>query len=383
MINNLYKYGLYGYLRNGKAGKRAITDMYMNLITLVAADLHDYKTPDFNKYNYELALNTGIAAFYKLNYPASVNHDKWCLTPAKPAAVQDNMGVAQRITTFGSDYAVELEVDKDCILIYNNSALYPDYIFTHFAEQLTETDISMSKLVKWARMTPIPKAKTDIDIAKYTNALQRIIDGEDITVVSDDLQLLTDGHQTIDDNLLRLTDENAVEKLHFFDEHHEQLIRRIATLGGLPFCTTAKSAQNAIDELHDMDALSTFIIKDRIACRDDGFKRAAQFMLDKYNETFDFEYKPNDVLAKQLEKSNLDVRQETAEVEKIEAEVEQIEAGIEQTEAETEQVETETKTIEESENNEESIDTAPDDIAGDDDSAETESPDNESESDTV
>lgn len=357
--------------------------MYMNLITLVAADLHDYKTPDFNKYNYELALNTGIAVFYKLNYPASVNHGKWCLTPAKPAAVQDNMGVAQRITTFGSDYAVELEVDKDCILIYNNSALYPDYIFTHFAEQLTETDISMSKLVKWARMTPIPKAKTDIDIAKYTNALQRIIDGEDITVVSDDLQLLTDGHQTIDDNLLRLTDENAVEKLHFFDEHHEQLIRRIATLGGLPFCTTAKSAQNAIDELHDMDALSTFIIKDRIACRDDGFKRAAQFMLDKYGEVFDFEYKPNEVLAKQLEKSNLDVRQETAEVEKIEAEAEQIEAETLQTEAETEQVETQTETIEESENNEESIDTAADDTAGDDDSTEAESTDNKSESDTV
>lgn len=340
-MNNLYKFGLYSYLRTGKASKKAIAEMYMNLITQVAADLHDYKTPDFNKYNYELALNTGIAAFYKLNYPASVNHNKWCLTPAKPAAVQDNMGIAQRITTFGSDYAVELEVDKDCILIYNNSALYPDYIFTHFAEQLTETDISMSKLVKWARMTPIPKAKTDIDIAKYTNALQRIIDGEDITVVSDDLQLLTDGHQTIDDNLLRLTDENAVEKLHFFDEHHEQLIRRIATLGGLPFCTTAKSAQNAIDELHDMDALSTFIIKDRIACRDDGFKRAAQFMLDKYGEVFDFEYKPNEVLAKQLEKSNLDVRQETAEVEKIEAEVEQIDAEIEQTEAETEQAETE------------------------------------------
>lgn len=369
-MNNLYKVGLYSYLRTGKANKRAIADMYMNLITLISADLSDYETPDFNKYSYEQAINTGVAAFYKLNYPASVNHDKWCCTPAKMADIRNNMGISNKITTAGSDYAVELTVDDDCILIYNNSALYPDYIFTHFAEQLTETDISMSKLVKWARMTPIPKAKTDVDIAKYTTALQRIIDGEDITVVSDDLQLLMDGHQTIDDNLLRLTDENAVEKLHFFDEHHEQLIRRIATLGGLPFCTTAKSAQNAIDELHDMDALSTFIIKDRIYCRDDGFKRAAQFMHDKYGETFDFKYKPNDILAKQLEKSKLDVRQEEAEVEKIEAEVEQIEAEIEKTDAETEQAEAETENIKDGENietedNAATDDTEQSDITGD------------------
>lgn len=343
---NLYKIGLYHYLRTGRTDKRAICDMYMNLITQVASDLHDYKTPDYNKYTYELALNTGVAAFYKLNYPASVNHGKWCLTPAKPAAVVDNMGIAKRITTTGSDYAVELDVDDDCILIYNNSALYPDYLFTHFAEQLTENDISMSKLVKWARMTPIPKVKTDVDIAKYTQAMERILDGEDITIVSDELQLLTDGHQSIDDNLLRLTDENAVEKLHFFDEHHEQLIRRIATLGGLPFSTTAKSAQNLIDELHDMDALSTFIIKDRIACRKDGFERASQFMRDKYGEEFDFEYKPNEVLEKQLKKPEIEFETQIAEAEKVEAEAEQAEAEAEKTEAETEQIETETEVIE-------------------------------------
>ena len=327
-MNNLYKTGLYAYLRTGKGNKKAIADMYMNMITSVAADLHDYKTPDFNKYFYELAINTGVAAFYKLNYPASVNNGKWCCTPAKMADVRNNMGISEKITTAGSDYAVTLTVDKDCILIYNNSALYPDYIFTHFAEQLTETDISMSKLVKWARMTPIPKAKTDVDIAKYTTALQRIIDGEDITVVSDDLALLTGEHQTIDDNMLRLTDENAVEKLHFFDEHHEQLIRRIATLGGLPFSTTAKSSQNLIDELHDMDALSTFIIKDRIACRREGFERAAAFMAEK-GDTFDFEYKPNEVLEKQLKKPDLEAQTQEAQIDKVEAEAEKAKAEAE------------------------------------------------------
>ena len=339
-VNNksLFGIGLYNYIRKGKARKSMLIDMYMNLITLTAADLHNYKTPDFNKYQYELAINTGVAAFYKCNYKGSVNYGKWCCTPAYPAAVVDNMGIAKKITTQGSDYALEMEVDKDCILIYNNSALYPDYIFTHFAEQLTETDISMSKLVKWSRMTPIPKAKTDNDIAKYTSIMQRILDGEDINVISDELQLFKDGHDTLDDNVLRLTDESAIDKMHFFDEHHEQLIRRIATLGGLPFSTTAKTSQNLIDELHDMDALSTFIIKDRAACRKDGFERAAAFMA-KQGDSFDFEYDLNDILKKQLEKPVLENTMQHAEVDRVQSEVDNLTAEAEKFEAEAEESE--------------------------------------------
>ena len=360
MKNSLYSLGAFRYIRKGSIKKTTLNDMYMNLITLIAADLHEYKTPDYNKYSYETAINTGVAAFYKCSAKNSVNYNKWCCTPAEPAAVIDNMGVANKIITFGSDYALTLEVGKDCILIYNNSALYPDYIFTHYAEQLTETDISMTKLVKWARMTPIPKAKTDTDIAKYQTAMQRVLDGEDITIVSDEMQLFKDGHDTIDDNMLRLTDESAIDKMHFFDEHHEQLIRRIATLGGLPFSTTAKSSQNLIDELHDMDALSTFIIKDRAACRADGFKRAAAFMAE-YGETFDFEYHLNDILQKQLEKPDIEHRTQLAEVERIEAE-----ADEKQTEADKNAAEAAAESEglnDETENNTTVTDTAGDDTA--------------------
>ena len=364
-LNSLYKLGAYKYIRKGSVKKAALNDMYMNLITLIAADLHNYKTPDFNKYNYELAINTGVAAFYKCSAKNSVNYDKWCCTPAQPAAVCDNMGVAKRITTFGSDYALELEVDKECILIYNNSALYPDYIFTHYADQLTETDISMSKLVKWARMTPIPKAKTDTDIAKYQNAMQRVLDGEDITIVSDEMQLFKDGHDTIDDNMLRLTDESAIDKMHFFDEHHEQLIRRIATLGGLPFSTTAKSSQNLIEELHDMDALSTFIIKDRSLCRKDGFQRAAAFMLEKDGTAFDFEYDLNEILKKQLEKPDIEHRTQLAEVERIEAEADEKQAEAEKESAEADKAAAESEVLndDKTESNTDSADTGRDDVS--------------------
>ena len=83
------------------------------------------------------------------------------------------------------------------------------------------------------------KSKDRYRYCKISICYAARIDGEDITIVSDEMQLFKDGHDTIDDNMLRLTDESAIDKMHFFDEHHEQLIRRIATLGG-PFSTTAK-----------------------------------------------------------------------------------------------------------------------------------------------
>lgn len=330
-MNNLYKIGLYKYIRGntGKARKADLIDMYMNLITLIAAAGHDYKTPDYNKYLYETAINTGVAAFYRCPVKSSVNYNKWCCTPAKVAGQINNQGISDKITTSGSDYSITMTVDKDCILIYNNSALYPDYIFTAYAEQLTETDITMDKLIKWARMNPIPKAKTNEDIAKYQQAMQRILDGDDITVISDELSLFTDGHSTIDDNVMRLTDESAIDKMHFIDEHHEQLVRRLATLGGLPFSTTAKSAQNLTDELHDMDALATFIINDRAACRRDGFERAAAFMKETAGIEFDFEYKLSDVLDKQQQLANINFEQEKAQAEKTQAEADKAAAEAE------------------------------------------------------
>ena len=332
MLMNLYKIGLYKYIRGGSSGrakKADLIDMYMDLITLIAAAGHDYKTPDYNKYLYEIAINTGVAAFYRCAVKSSVNYNKWCCTPAKVAGQIDNMALSKKITTSGSDYTLTLDVDKDCILIFNNSAHFPDYIFTAYAEQLTETDVTMDKLIKWARMNPIPKAKTNEDIAKFTTAMQRILDGDDITVLSDELAAFTDGHSTIDDNVLRLTDESAIDKMHFIDEHHEQLVRRLATLGGLPFSTTAKSAQNLTDELHDMDALATFIINDRAACRRDGFKRAAAFMKETAGIDFDFEYKLSDVLAKQQQLANISYDQEKAAADKTKAEAEKTAAEAE------------------------------------------------------
>lgn len=346
-IPNLYKTGLYGYITgSGRIKKRDLQETYLNMLTLLSSCLHDYKTPDYNKYFYELAISTGVAAFYKCTEKNSVNYNKWCCTPARPAAVIDNMLIASKVTTAGSDYSMELTVDKDCILIYNNSSLFPDMMSVIFADDLTENHISMNKLVKWSRMTPIPKAKTDSDIARLTQIMQRIMEGEDINIVNDELDLLKEGHSSIDDNVLRLTDENAVEKLHFFDQHYDQLLKRYATIKGLPFSTTAKNAQSLVDELHDMDVFSTFLISDAIACRQEGFERAAAFMKEKYNEEFDFEYKPSELLRKQLERPAVEFKAEAAEALRIESEASQAMSDAEKLSAEADKYEAEADKLE-------------------------------------
>lgn len=362
--NNLYKADIYRYMTGtGRIRKRELNDMYMNMLCRIAAAEHEYKTPDFNSFFYEMSIMTGVAAFYKCKVQSSVNYGKWCCTPARPADVINNMLIADRITTAGSDYSLELEVEKDCILLFNNNSLYPSIMFAKYADDLTETAISASKLTKWARMTPIPRVDTDTDIAKYTTLLQRILEGEDINVLTDELSVLKDGHRTIDDNVLRLTDETSVDKLHFFDEHIEQILRRFATWRGLPFSTTAKSSQNLIDELHDMDAISTFMIEDEIKCRRDGFERAAAFMLKTEGEEFDFAYKPSDVLQRQLERTAIEYTTQLAEADRIEseasqkesqgikfiAEAEKLEAEAEKLEAETEMTEVQTEEMEVSE----------------------------------
>ena len=364
--DNLYKCGLYRYLTGtGHVRKSDIYDMYMNMLTMIAASEHEYKTPDFNSYFYELAIGTGAAAFYKCTFKGSVNYGKWCCTPARPAGVINNMLIADRVTTAGSDYALELDVGKDCILIFNNSSLYPNLMFCKYAEDLTETAVSASKLTKWSRMTPVPRVSNDADIAKYETLMRRILDGEDINVISEELAILQEGHRTLDDNVLRLTDESAVDKLHYFDQHSEQILRRFATLRGLPFSTTAKSSQNLIEELHDMDAISTFMIQDEINCRRDGFERAAAFMREYDGTEFDFAYKPSDVLLRQLDRTRIEYTTELAEADRIESEASQSmsdadlkEAQAEKFEAEAEKLEAEAETIEEGDTDEKGSDTA-------------------------
>ena len=301
--NSIANRGFYATLK-GKRKKFATREMYATLAGQIAAAQFDYKTPDFNKSLYEQSIMCGLAAFYKVpKKVSSVNGGKWCCTPAFIADTPDNDGISKKITTYGTDYALELEVNKDCVLIRNNSLHTPENYIGVIADMLTETDISTLALLKWSRMTPIPKAKTEEQRVLFVEAMKRVIDGEEITAVSDPMALFNDGHCTIDDNMLRLTDEQAINKMHFYSEFYEQAVRRICTLRGIPFSSTAKSSQNLNDELHDMDIFAELYIKDCYETRKEDFKRAGEFA------DFDFGFDWSETMKRQFAKNELQMNE--------------------------------------------------------------------------
>jgi hypothetical protein len=126
--------------------------------------------------------------------------------------------------------------------------------------------------------------------------MNRVLNGEEITVISEEFNELSDGHNTIDDNILRISDEQAIDKMHFYSEFYDQLIRRVCTMRGIPFSTNAKSSQNLTEELHDMDIFALLYIKDCYETRKECFKKCQEF------SGFDFDFEWSDVMKMQIEK---------------------------------------------------------------------------------
>ena len=155
-------------------------------------------------------------------------------------------------------YKINGNMLKNFVIIRNNFEMTSDYDFTEWtAKMLNETDISEMQLIKWSRMTPIAKTTSDADTAKLENVLRRVYGGEPWAVVSDFSKMINGGGAgSRDDYILRLTDETAIEKMHFLSEFHYELIRRLCNLYNIPFHTTAKSAQNLESEIHNMDIFS-------------------------------------------------------------------------------------------------------------------------------
>lgn len=220
----------------------------------------------------ERAVLCGAGVVYKVpDVLKSASSGMWVCTPVMWTGVKKADNTADRFITYipkgdfttegmtaENSYKLSESMIKDFVIIKNNFEMTSDYDFTEWtAQMLNETDISEMQLIKWSRMTPIAKAKMNTDIEKYENILKRVYNGEPWAIISDFSKIMTNGApDSRDDNVLRLTDETAIEKMHFLSEFHYELIRRLCNLYNIPFHTTAKSAQNLESEIHNMDIFS-------------------------------------------------------------------------------------------------------------------------------
>lgn len=228
----------------------------------------------------EMAINCGVAVLYKVPVAVSAtNGGHWTVTPLEWTGVKHNDGTSNHFITSGSDYSItDSQIDK-YVIIKNDSYMSCEYDVTEwYSSMLADTDISERALIRWSRMTPIARANGGAEIGQIEEVLKKVYDGIPWAVIDDKTKMITGQPMSRDDSVLRLTDESAIEKMHFLSEFHYELVRRLCNLYNMPFHTTAKSAQNLESEIHNTDIFSQALTPDRLSER----KKAAE----KINSVF-------------------------------------------------------------------------------------------------
>ena len=176
------------------------------------------------------------------------------------ATIKDDNGIADKCILTGVNWSKEYDTDK-VAYFRNYYTQTPESQMTWFAEQFAETDNAQRALIRHCKYTPMPVASTETERTEYENAMKRNMNGEDITVIvrPQSSPLLQDQRSIEDDRILNLNDQTAIEKMHFLSEYHAELKKRFGALYGMCFKSSAKSAQESIDEIHGMDNFSLII----------------------------------------------------------------------------------------------------------------------------
>lgn len=186
---------------------------------------------------------------------------RWVCGRLSWADVQNDNGIARRCVLQGVSWAREYDI-KDVAIYRNYYTQNPERQLLWFAQQFADTDTAQKALIRHTRYTPMPVASNEAEQLEYQNAMERNINGEDITVLlrPQSSPLLGNGQrQTEDDKILNLSDPEMIGKMHFLSEYHAELKKRFGALYGMCFKSSSKSAQETVDEVHGMDNFSLII----------------------------------------------------------------------------------------------------------------------------
>lgn len=234
---------------------------------------------------------------------------------------------------------MEGTIGVDCVVIPNNYIYMPDFpLFFSFAERLNEVDTSLDNNVFFTRLAPIIKVANSRIKAAVDEILKDINAGTLKCVVSDDLEQDIEGLKSID--IFNITDIKDVDKLQYLSKYHDDLLRRLYTLGGHAMAGTQKMAQQSAYEVGQNDTIAMIYPMERLNCLKIG--------VDEINKLFNTNMEVNFSEAWQVEKEKIETSIASAN---------QLQAGgmsmeeQNQTEPEADAEATETKT-EEDDNNE-------------------------------
>ena len=175
--------------------------------------------------------------------------------------VPDDNGIAKTCIISGSHWSKEFRTDEIAYFRFTHSQSPANHL-RWFGRMFAQVDDSQRCLVRNTKYTPIPIVSTENEAAKYEDALRRQQNGEDITVIVNPLSNPLFSKQTQqreNDKILSLGDAAMIEKMHFLSEYHAELKKRFGAIYGMCFKSSAKSAQESLDEIHGMDNFSLIV----------------------------------------------------------------------------------------------------------------------------
>ena len=163
-------------------------------------------------------------------------------------------------------------VGVDCVVIPNNYIFTNDFpLFWNFARRLTEVDTSLDLNVFYARLAPIIKVADQKTKEAVDAVLNNILVGELKSIINNDMEADIEGFKSID--VLNITDVKDVDKLQYLSKYHDDLLRRLYTLGGHSMAGTQKMAQQSAFEVGQNDTISMIYPMERLNTLRDGVDR--------------------------------------------------------------------------------------------------------------
>lgn len=164
-----------------------------------------------------------------------------------------------QITVIGIPDDLRGKVGEKFAVCWNNLSASPDMSIMQFASILTEIDVSERCNVIFSRFLRIPKVHDSKEKMAIEQAVKAIINGNFEAVISDNISLseLIDGTRT--EEFLDLVDVKEIDKLQYLNQYRDNVVKRFFQIYGHGMQTTAKLAQQTVDELHGNDAVSMII----------------------------------------------------------------------------------------------------------------------------
>lgn len=159
----------------------------------------------------------------------------------------------------------------DCVVMFNNNTMCPDFDLFRYNKLMTEIDISLDVLIKKSRFIPIPVTKDRNTKKAIDEALKKSEIGQADSIFSDNiLNELSDGsYRAIE--MVNLNDVTASQYIQYLTMLRTDLQRWLFTKYGLPLTTVGKLAQQSTDEINDADTVAHVYVDEMLKQRQDAY----------------------------------------------------------------------------------------------------------------